>query len=468
MNERREVLPAESRRGIERFLDAQLVEWDAPGGSVAVFDAEGVLYRDAIGARSIDPVEPATPDSLLHVASVTKSFTAIALLQFVENGDLTLDDAVTEYVPFFADAPGDPITVAELLAHASGIPSDVGRPGGHVAGLDDIVRRWDRWADERLTDRERLMYYNGGYVVLGALVRELADRPFAEHLREAVLDPLGMTRSTFDHDAIAEDPNAMTGYVGGESGEPEPSSVDPAEFPAIRADLYGAGGLLSTVTDLAALGPLLLDGGTVDGDRPVADATVERMTRPQSPAAPTVDAYDVHHGHGWLVEDLLADTLVYSGGGLPGYGAFVGVLRERGLGVSLGVNRGDLPKVDVGMGVLALACGEDPYEAVRFFRARRAVDAVSGTYEAARTDATATVEPAGDGDGGALDTKIAVTLDDEGHSFRAAPDAIEGPGLVLSSVMGHGFRWTVEFPPSEDGGVMVVTKGHRGIRYDAV
>lgn len=458
-------LARNARRRIDTFLDEQLADHDAPGASVSIFDSDGVIYKAALGARTLDPVESTTPDSLLHAASVTKSFTAIALLQFVERGDLALDDAVGDYVDVLQDAPGDPITVGELLTHSSGIPSDAGRSGGRIASRSDLFRRFDRWAETRLTDRDRLMYLNRGYVILGALVATLADRTYAEHVTEAVLEPMGMNRSTFDPDAIEDEQDAMDGYVASDGEELEPASIDPAEFPAIREGLYGVGGLVSTVIDLAAVGPLLLNGGTVGGEQILKPDTVAAMTRPQSPPAPTVDGVDFRFGTGWLLEDLLGDTLVYGGGGVPGYSTFVGVLQERGLGVALGINKSGLPKVDIGQGILALACGESPFEAVRWFHARQMIEAVRGTYEAARTGETVTVRPAGNG---SLSTKIEVTFEDEERAFQAAPDDTDTEGYVFSTRMGHGLRWTVEFREEDEGRVMLWMRSHRGIRFDAV
>lgn len=465
MTPRKNGLTSGTQDRIDSFLDEQLVENNAPGASVAIFDSDGILYETAIGARNLDPVEPATTDSPFHIASVTKSFTAIAIMQFVERGDLELDDPVWDYVECLNDVPGEPITVGDLLTHTSGIPSDAGRPGGRIATRSDLFRRFDRWGEVRLTDRDRLMYLNRGYVVLGAVVETLADRPYAEHVSNTVLEPMGMDQSTFDPDAIKDNPDAMEGYVTGEGEDLKPASTDIAEFPAIREGLYGVGGLISTVTDLAAIGPLLLNGGSVRDQQVLEPETVTAMTRPQSPPAPTIEGVDLHFGIGWLLEDLLDDTLIYGGGGVPGYSTFVGVLEEHDLGVALGINKSGLPKVDIGQGILALACGESPTETVRWFQARRLVAAVSGTYESARTGDTLTVKPAGDG---ALRTKIAVTFDSSDLTFQAAPEETTGNAVVFSTRMGHGLRWTVEFQDDGEDQIMLWRRGHRGIRFDAV
>lgn len=458
---------AESRQSdIDTFLDERLVEWNVPGACVAVFDTEGVLYENAYGARSLDPVEPATADSLLHVASITKSYTAIALLQFVEHGDLTLGDPVTDYIEFFADVPGEPITVEELLTHTSGVPSELGGTGGRMGNRMDMVRRYNRWTEDRLSDRKRLMYLNRGYVVLGALIESLANRPYAEHVEDAVLAPMGMERSTFDQDAIEDAERAMRGYVTDQDDDPEPAELDTGEYPAVREGLYGVGGLISTVTDMAAIGPFLLNGGAVGQEQILDPSSVETMCTPQSPPTPTIDGYDIHMSYGFLVEDLLDDTLVYGGGGVPGYGTFVGVLRERGFGVAIGFNSNDILKNDIGKGVLALAAGDDPFQTVRWFRAQRAVDAVSGIYDAPRTGTTATVEPAGSSDLSTLRSKIEVTVEDLDLSFRAAPIGSQADDYTFSSVMGNGHRWTVEFVETEGDRVMLWSAGHRKMRFD--
>lgn len=168
----------------------------------------------------------------------------------------------------------------------------------------------------------------------------------------------------------------MTGYVSAD-GELEPATLDPAEFDAIRERLFGVGGRCSTVTDLASLLQCLLDGGVLDDERLLKASTVESMCGPQPPGR-MVEGHDVHCGYGWIVEDLPGEKLVQHGGSVPGFQGFVGVLRERELGVALGVNQSGLPEGEIGKGILALACGETPHGAVRWFRAKRMVEAVTG------------------------------------------------------------------------------------------
>ncbi|PSP57630.1 hypothetical protein BRC73_08055 [Halobacteriales archaeon QH_7_66_37] len=111
-------------RAIEVFLEDWLVEEEIPGASVAVFDEDGPLYATGLGSRTLDGTEPATSETLYNVGSITKIVTAMAVFQLVERDDLDPDDEIRDYVPFLHEAPGDPITVRELLTHSSGMPSD--------------------------------------------------------------------------------------------------------------------------------------------------------------------------------------------------------------------------------------------------------------------------------------------------------------------------------------------------------
>jgi len=122
-------LPAPTERRLETFLDGWMVENDVPGLSVAVLDRDGLRYTEGMGARNVASQAPATSETLYSVASVTKTFTALATLQLVERGELALDDEIREYTEFWTDVPGDPITVHELLAHDSGMPLDYAGAG---------------------------------------------------------------------------------------------------------------------------------------------------------------------------------------------------------------------------------------------------------------------------------------------------------------------------------------------------
>jgi CubicO group peptidase (beta-lactamase class C family) len=154
------------------------------------------------------------------MSSITTSLTAVAVLRLVEAGALSLSDAVADHVDYFGEAPGEPITHADLLSHAPGMSAlDPGavaqRSTGLPAGMADeadrrrLVRESIHW---RATDRERFMYYKTGYGVLGRVVEAVDGWAYATHVREGLLEPLGTERATFHRKPLDTDYDAMTGF----------------------------------------------------------------------------------------------------------------------------------------------------------------------------------------------------------------------------------------------------------------
>lgn len=431
-------------REIETFLDEWLATETVPGVSVAVVDRDGVRYANGLGARSLDPPTSATADTLYGVGSVTKPVTAMAVLQLVERGDLAFDDPVTQYLPVLGDVPGEPVTVAELLSHSSGVPQT------YVAQRDGIVDRADLFrhvagaADLRRTE-DRYAYSNAGYMLLGELVATVDGRSYAEYVESEVLSPLGMERSTFDTSVLESDGDVMTGYTTND-GEFASESIDESAG--------AAGGLLSSVSELATLVRCLLNDGELDGTRLLAPDSVEVTTVRQSPPVATVDGTDRGYGYGWTVSDFLDDRLMAHGGSIFASGGYVGFLRGREVGVALGFNADTAGRAveAVGRGVLAIVADNDPADVVREFAVREKIDAITGTYDAYRDYETVTVEPATAG-------TIRVTLEDRDVTFTAAPDIMARDDFSFSASMGTGEGWTLDFQEADGGMELILSTG---------
>jgi CubicO group peptidase (beta-lactamase class C family) len=117
------TFPTEWRAAVDSFVTDWLSDQRIPGAALAVVDDGSLVHAEGYGARALDTNAPVTADTLYGVASVTKSFTALSVLQQVERTDLELTNPVTDYLSFYDDF-SDPPTVHELLCHSSGIPSD--------------------------------------------------------------------------------------------------------------------------------------------------------------------------------------------------------------------------------------------------------------------------------------------------------------------------------------------------------
>jgi CubicO group peptidase (beta-lactamase class C family) len=442
-------LPPGAERGLATFLERPLGRGEVPGISLAVFDADGLLHAAGFGARDVAAGDPATPETRYAVGSLAKPPTAVAVLQLVDRGAVSLSDPVDDHLPrpVLSDAPGDPVTVDELLSHSSGMPRDFYAHRENLASREDRLRHVEAAADQRRTDRERYAYYNSGFVLLGELVGSVDGRPHPEYVADEVLEPLGMADSGFDA-SLLDAENAMTGYRPGEERF-EPATNVPREV----AQAGASGGFVSTVTDLARLGRWLLNGGELDDGRPLDPSLVSAMTDHQSPVLETSRGDRAGYGYGIEITDFLGETLLEHPGNLFFAGGYLGCLPERGLGVALAYNSTGVSWMSVGRGALAVACGEDPVESVRMLAVTDAVDAVTGRYTSHNDVASATVEE------GPIGT---VRVDPPGplEPFTASPEEVAGPNSTFSAERGDGHRWTLAFGDTDEGLELLLMGGN--------
>jgi D-alanyl-D-alanine carboxypeptidase len=206
-----------SRTPAERAAYLDHVTGQVPGLQYVVVDETGPIYEFAGGWADIRRAQPMTAATTMMGYSLTKTITAVAVLQLVGRGGVALDHELDRFVP---DTPyrGRSITVRQLLSHTSGIPNPIPLRWAHLAGdqqfdeaaaLAAVLRQ-----NPRLRSRpgERFAYSNLGYWLLGRVVERVTARRFADHLREAVLEPLGRSSDEMGftiHDAGTH----ATGYL---------------------------------------------------------------------------------------------------------------------------------------------------------------------------------------------------------------------------------------------------------------
>jgi len=432
----------DTTRRVESLITEWLHEQDVPGASVVIVDESGELYAEGFGARDLESNAPATPDTLYGMGSISKPVTALCVLQLAERGALAVEDPVGEYVDHFDEAPGDPITLRELLSHTSGMPAT--SPGvleqafaGYPAGVADEEdrRRFVREATaHRDTEGDRFMYYNTGYDILGRVIEAVDGRAYAEYVREEVFAPLGMDRSTFHAADIEGDDDWMTGYEPGDDGEP-PTAV---AFP-FEELIYPAGGLVSSPRELSRFVRATMTDGALDGHRLCSPETVERAHQRRAVRQQFLDGAEQGYGFGWMRQPLAGDEAVGHGGSILASTAYAGFLEGAGVGVVLACNTTAEPHpMDVGAGVLALATGADP-EAVPALAVRECCDAVAGEYESFRGDPVATVEP----QGGSLSIELSGSLG--GEAFTAFPETLDPTDTQFYTVTQAGARAPVAF-----------------------
>ena len=218
----------------------------APGVSAAVFRGHERLWSGAVGWADVEAGREATPDTRYPIASITKSFVAVAVMQLRDAGALALDDPIQRHLP---EAPAGP-TIATLLSHASGLQREV--PGSRwetleFPSLEKILGSLGE-VELVLDGGGEWHYSNLGFVLLGEVVARLSGKPIERYVDERILRPLGLAETTW----APADP-AARGYLT----HPFADSVldEPAELD--RPGLAAAGGLWSTTGDLARWGGFL-------------------------------------------------------------------------------------------------------------------------------------------------------------------------------------------------------------------
>lgn len=443
-------LDTETRRELESFLTDWMSEASVPGAAVAVVDADGTHYAEGFGARDLDSNAPATEETLFGIGSCTKSFTASALLRLVERGEASLDDAVSSYVDRYDDAPGEPVTLRDLLTHSSGHPSDamavalIQRYMGvdpsevPVSGEADFRRYVADAADERVTDRETFFYYNSGYTVIGEVIEEVTGQPFDAAVRSLVLAPLGMERTTFDRGVFEDEEDRMTPYYLDEDGSTE------GGFPFDR-NVEAPGGLVSSATEMATYLRCHLRGGELDGTRLLDAGTVEEMHAQHTSRQTRIDGTEQGYGYGWMVQSYLGDRLIGHGGSVGVSTAWQGFLEEAGLGVVVLCNTGADPHpMHVGPALLAILQGEDPSQVEPRYALDAKYEGLPGEYESFRGLMGGEV----DRDGGTLTLELGT--DRQKQTLSLHPDSLDPTETTFHAVGNDGARIPVRFERHED------------------
>ncbi|MDH3222302.1 MAG: serine hydrolase [Gemmatimonadota bacterium] len=306
------------------WLDAEQDFKDLPGIAVAVVRDQEVVWTAAFGHVDREAGVPMTPDTRFHIASISKTFAAVAVMTLVEQGALRLDDAVEDVVSWFTPPPrkhdNGPITIRSLLTHSSGLSREVVSP---------------IWSDLTKTPTGRKMqtelsavpplyqsttvfqYSNLAYLLLGEIVADVSGMPYEDYLREKVLDPLGLDATVASYPESAYGATHAIRYAVPNRGR---------EYPRLgytRSEgIASMGGLSSTVVDLAKYASWQFRLHEADATTEILrPSTLRNMHRVHF----TDRDWSTTWGLGFEVaKDPDRGTLVSHGGHLPGHlSAFV-------------------------------------------------------------------------------------------------------------------------------------------------
>lgn len=307
-------------------------------GTVLVAEGGKVIYKKGFGLANMEWNIPNKPDTKFRLGSITKQFTSMLILQMVEEGKITLEGKLSDYLPYYRQDTGKKVTIHHLLTHTSGIPSYTGLPnfGTEVSrdpfGVEEFVKKYCS-GDLEFEPGSRFIYNNSGYFLLGAVIEKIAGKPYEKVLEERIFQPLGMKNSGYDHyETIMADRAA--GYEQSLEGYRNAAYLD-MSLP------YAAGSLYSTVEDLYIWDQALY------ADKLLSAKMKELLFKPH------IKAMGAAYGYGWSVgKRMLPQSkreipFTSHGGGINGFNTLIErLVDERHLIVLLnntgGTNLGEM------------------------------------------------------------------------------------------------------------------------------
>ena len=308
----------------------------APGMGLALTDRNGTIAVLPFGTADLEHNVPVTTQTRFGVGSITKSMTAIALLEARDRGAFDPQAPVTRYLPWFrVHSRWRAITSHDLLTHTSGLP-DGGI--GYGAPLDALLLR-DQ--ETGYAPGTHWTYSNVGYETLGAIVEAVDHRSWSAAVRDGVLAPLGMASSDTDwtFDTLARSATGYLPFADDRLNDPRVWKLVPAPS-AVFVD--PAGSVIATPGDMARFARMLLNGGVIDGKRLISPSSYALLTRPVATAGGNVPGLYQRYAYGLAVANLDGDTIVGHTGGTTPYVACMEADLTTGFAAVALTNIGDI------------------------------------------------------------------------------------------------------------------------------
>jgi len=315
-----------------------------PGAVVGILIDGELAWVKPAGVRELDSRAPVTQDTVFRIASMTKSFTALAILKLRDEGKLSLDDPVARYVAAAADLPyptkdSPALSIRHLLTHSEGFPEDNPWGDQQLARSEETMNAWIR-AGIPFSNAPGMAYEysNFGFAILGQVVAKASGKRYEDYVRKEILEPLQMSDSTFEASEVPRDRIALGYRWQDNTWKSEP---------ALGHGAFGAmGGLWTSARDLARYVAFLMSAFPPRDDPekgPVERSSVREMqqvgrSQPASAFRRTVDApLELNVGaYGYGLGVSQSCRFGYSiahGGGLPGYGSLMRWLPDYGVGL---------------------------------------------------------------------------------------------------------------------------------------
>ncbi len=363
----------------EAFVEGLMEEYEAPGVSVGIIHSGNMVYSSGFGYRDLERKLPVTPETVFGIASVSKSFTALAIMQLAERGLLAVEHPVKRYLADF-DLPGPntenvwKISIHNFLTHTSGIPplpsltyAILAATEPNNTGKDDVPESCAAGGRPDVRDARSLLqfiaghdygllgvpgehvsYSNDAYGLLGTIIEQVSGQEYEDYLQQNILGPLKMNHTTTRLDKLKGFPNVTQLYYR-DKDDRLCVSEHWQEAPPFTA----CGFLKSNVTDLLSYINLYLRSGVSGGRQIISPAGISRMATPYYPYI-----LERWYGYGFNIRpDYAGVTLIQHSGSLRGVASNIGYIPEKGIGVVVLSNLTAFPASKLWLGAVNLLLG---------------------------------------------------------------------------------------------------------------
>lgn len=373
--------------------------YQVQGLIVGIFDKNDLLYEHTLGYRDVEKKLAIDKDTNFGIASITKSFTVLALLKLVDQGLIDINEKVSTYYEDWYLAPEHTPTIGQLMSHVGGfypqerfLMNDMAQSlgiEGELAhskllsnkGAEAIIKRLNQVEFFNGLPGQHFSYSNFSFGILTDLVERFSpSQNYTEMVRQEILEPLGLERTYFEFNRTLTEENITSLYT------PNEKNVEVTnDYTDLGFVLLGGGALKSTFNELMTYTRLYLNNGQVKGREIISSKWIDEMTKVRT-------AYKEHQGYGYglVIGDL--DDVHYTGhsGGLTGVSSFFGFCRESGKGVVVLCNTGGVPATSIGIAALRLAHNQYPDYKVGKYEdslwSKEMIDHTIGLYESEEGD----------------------------------------------------------------------------------
>ena len=332
---------------IDALVQRTLTTFDVPGMAVAVVKDGKVVHARGYGVRSLKTGQKVDENTLFGIASNSKAFTAAAIGMLMDEGKLSWDDKVIDYIPEFRlydPYVTEAFTIRDLLTHRSGLGLGAGDlmfwPDSSNFTMKDVIHNL-RYLKAVSGFRTKYDYDNLLYMVAGEVVERVSGKPWEVFVEERIMKPLGMNRSAGSYDRLADKGNVIDAHAP-VNGTVQVISRDMFRFG------YSAGGINSSVADMSKWVIAQLNNGKYGANgsqRLFSEKIHDEMWSPQTiiQVSPTpTPPYNTHfaaYGLGWFLSDVKGYKQVTHTGGLAGMVTQVTLLPELQLGIIVFTNQ---------------------------------------------------------------------------------------------------------------------------------